>query len=52
MALDTDVLYLNLIGSSVVVLNGMKAAQDLFEKRSNLYSGRYAPHIVQYLQFV
>ena len=38
--LDTDVVYLNLVGSSVVVLNSTKAAQDLFDKRSNIYSGR------------
>lgn len=36
----TDVLYLNLAGTDVIVLDSSKAATDLLESRSSLYSGR------------
>jgi len=38
--LDTDIMYLNLAGQSVVVLDTAEAVTDLFEKRSSIYSGR------------
>ncbi|CAA7261126.1 unnamed protein product [Cyclocybe aegerita] len=38
--LNTDILYLNLAGTNVVVLDTYEAASDLLEKRSSIYSGR------------
>ncbi|KAF8189525.1 cytochrome P450 [Mycena galopus ATCC 62051] len=37
---NTDILHLDLAGTSVVVLCSLKAAEDLLEKRSALYSDR------------
>ncbi|KAF5324094.1 hypothetical protein D9619_011206 [Psilocybe cf. subviscida] len=37
---DTDILYVNLAGTDVIVLNTAEAASDLLEKRSSIYSGR------------
>ncbi|KAH9941402.1 cytochrome P450 [Amylocystis lapponica] len=36
----SDIVYFNLVGTSVVVLNSLQAASDLFEHRSTLYSDR------------
>ncbi|KAK1227700.1 hypothetical protein PQX77_009288 [Marasmius sp. AFHP31] len=41
---DTDIIHLNAVGVSIVVLNSMKAAEDLVEKRSTIYSSR--PHSI------
>jgi hypothetical protein len=35
-----DVVYVNLLGQSVVYLNSWNAAHDLLEKRSAIYSDR------------
>ncbi|KDQ08290.1 hypothetical protein BOTBODRAFT_139179 [Botryobasidium botryosum FD-172 SS1] len=35
-----DIIYVNLLGQPVVILNSAKAAIDLFEKRSDIYSER------------
>lgn len=40
VAAGTDILYLRLLGTPLIVLNTVKASQDLFEKRTNLYSDR------------
>ncbi|KZT68589.1 cytochrome P450 [Daedalea quercina L-15889] len=37
---DSDVIYLNLAGTPVVILNSADAAYELFERRSALYSDR------------
>jgi hypothetical protein len=37
---DTDILYLNVAGTSLVVLDSSEAAMELLEKRSSIYSGR------------
>ncbi|KAJ2928446.1 hypothetical protein H1R20_g8642, partial [Candolleomyces eurysporus] len=43
---NTDLLYLNLAGTDFVVLDTSKAATDLLENRSSLYSGRaYMPMV-------
>lgn len=39
--LDSDILHLRAAGTSLIILNSVKAANDLMEKRSSLYSGRY-----------
>ncbi|KAI8996249.1 cytochrome P450 [Trametes punicea] len=36
----SDIIYLNLAGTPVIVVNSAQAAHDLFEKRSALYSDR------------
>ncbi|KAH9929328.1 cytochrome P450 [Fomitopsis serialis] len=38
---DSDIIYLNLAGTPVVVVNSIDAAYELFERRSSLYSDRY-----------
>lgn len=35
-----DIIYFNVLGSHIMVLNSMEAVTDLFEKRSNIYSSR------------
>ncbi|KAJ7920178.1 cytochrome P450 [Mycena leptocephala] len=39
---DSDIIHLNLAGTSVIVLSSFKAMEELFEKRSSIYSDRYA----------
>ena len=38
---DSDILHIEVPGTSIVVLNSLKAARDLLEKRSALYSSRW-----------
>lgn len=40
--LDTDILHLNLAGTTLIVLDTSEAATELLERRSSIYSGRYA----------
>ncbi|KAF4577508.1 hypothetical protein EYR36_005497 [Pleurotus pulmonarius] len=37
---NSDIIYLNVLGSPIVVLNSYKAANDLLGVRSSLYSDR------------
>ncbi|KAF8587791.1 cytochrome P450 [Ramaria rubella] len=37
-----DLVYIKVLGVSIVIVNSMAIAQDLFEKRSSLYSDRYS----------
>ncbi|KAJ2934996.1 hypothetical protein H1R20_g2118, partial [Candolleomyces eurysporus] len=37
---NTDILYLNIAGNDIIVLDTSKVAADLLETRSSLYSGR------------
>ncbi|GJE88567.1 cytochrome P450 [Phanerochaete sordida] len=37
---ESDVIYMSLLGTPVIVLNSIKAATELFEKRSSIYSDR------------
>ena len=39
-ATDTDILYLNVAGTELVVLDTSEAVTELLEKRSSTYSGR------------
>ncbi|KAF9529927.1 cytochrome P450 [Crepidotus variabilis] len=38
--LETDIIYLNIAGQSVVIIDSASAAVELLERRSSLYSGR------------
>ncbi|KAF9260164.1 cytochrome P450 [Marasmius fiardii PR-910] len=38
--LKTDIVYLNVGGTNLLVLNSIQATDDLLEKRSSIYSGR------------
>ena len=38
--LDTDVLYLNLFGKDMIILNTTKTISDLLDKRSKIYSDK------------
>ena len=42
---DTDVLYFNMMGSHLVVLNNTEVAKELLERRSVVYSDRVRKHI-------
>ncbi|KAJ7044390.1 cytochrome P450 [Mycena alexandri] len=43
---NSDIIHLNVLGTSIVVLSSMEAVRDLFDKRSSLYSDRpYMPMI-------
>ncbi|KAF8970100.1 cytochrome P450 [Flammula alnicola] len=37
---DSDIIHLNVAGTSIIVLNSLKAAYDLMDKRSSIYSSR------------
>lgn len=37
---DSDVIYLNLLGQDIIVLNSLAACKELFDKRSAIYSSR------------
>ncbi|KAF9061653.1 cytochrome P450 [Rhodocollybia butyracea] len=37
---NSDIIHLNVFGSSIVVVNSLEVAQDLFDKRSSIYSDR------------
>ncbi|KAJ7454128.1 cytochrome P450 [Mycena latifolia] len=37
---NSDILYLNMLGTSLIVLNSVQAAEDLLDKRSAIYSDR------------
>jgi hypothetical protein len=39
--LDSDILHVDAAGSSIIIVNSWKAANDLFEKKSSVYSSRY-----------
>ncbi|CAE6436825.1 unnamed protein product [Rhizoctonia solani] len=41
--LGSDIIYLNLFGHEILVLNSSEAAADLLDKRSALYSDRFCP---------
>ncbi|KAF7365872.1 Cytochrome P450 [Mycena venus] len=38
--LNSDIIHLDAVGTSIIVLSSMEAIRDLFEQRSSLYSGR------------
>ena len=37
---DSDIIYANAAGMSIVILNSYEAAVELLDKRSNIYSSR------------
>lgn len=39
--IDTDILYLNVAGTNVIILDTLETATDFLEKKSSIYSGRY-----------
>ena len=43
---DSDIIYLDAMGSSFVVLNSLDTADELLDKRSTIYSGRYVPNVL------
>jgi len=38
---DSDIIHLNVVGTSMVVLDTSEAANELLERRSLIYSDRY-----------
>lgn len=42
ISMTGDIVYCQALGQEVIILNSRKAVQDLFEKRSNIYSDRPA----------
>ncbi|CAE7098251.1 unnamed protein product [Rhizoctonia solani] len=45
--LNSDIIYLDLLGHDIVVLNSPQAALELLDKRSSIYSDRFCPLIYQ-----
>ncbi len=39
---DTDIIHLDVAGTSIVVLNTVEAATELLDNRSAIYSSRFA----------
>ena len=39
--IDTDILRLSALGTNIIVLDSLKAAKELLDKRANIYSGRH-----------
>jgi hypothetical protein len=37
---DSDIIHVNALGTSIVILNSYKVAADLLDKRSGIYSSR------------
>ncbi|CAE6467135.1 unnamed protein product [Rhizoctonia solani] len=44
--LNSDIISFSVFGTTIIVLNSNKAANDLLEKRSNIHSGRYCPPMI------
>lgn len=47
--IDSDVLHLNVAGTSIIVLSSAEAANDLLEKKANIYSDRWGVPVVCFL---
>ncbi|EUC55075.1 O-methylsterigmatocystin oxidoreductase, partial [Rhizoctonia solani AG-3 Rhs1AP] len=45
--LNSDIIFLELLGNKIIVLNSMKAATELLEQRSALYSDRICPPVLK-----
>ncbi|KAJ1300368.1 hypothetical protein OPQ81_005187 [Rhizoctonia solani] len=45
--LNSDIIYTNMMGQPVIVLNSARAASDLFDKRSAIYSDRLSALMVK-----
>ncbi|SJL11893.1 uncharacterized protein ARMOST_15307 [Armillaria ostoyae] len=39
---DSDIIHLDVVGTSVIVLNSLDATSDLLDKRSSIYSSRWS----------
>ena len=39
--LGSDIIYLHVLGIHIIVLNSLKAINEVLEKRSSIYSSRY-----------
>ena len=37
---DSDIIHVNALGTSIIILNSYEAAVDLLDKRSGIYSSR------------
>ncbi|CAE6401647.1 hypothetical protein ACGC1H_006526 [Rhizoctonia solani] len=44
--LHSDIISFSIFGTTIIVLNSNKAANDLLEKRSSIHSGRYCPPMI------
>ncbi|KDN39113.1 hypothetical protein RSAG8_09020, partial [Rhizoctonia solani AG-8 WAC10335] len=44
--LKSDIISFNIFGTTIIVLNSNKAANDLLEKRSSIHSGRFCPPMI------
>ena len=43
---DTDILYLNLLGKDMIILNSTKTISDLLDKRSKIYSDKVSIQVL------
>ena len=42
VAADSDIIHLDVLGDSIIVLNSLNVITELFDKRGAIYSDRYA----------
>lgn len=49
ISLDSDIVYLNVAGTSMVILDSYNAVIDLFERRGAKYSSRYVQAVLLFL---
>ena len=47
--LGSDIIYLNVLGTNIIVLNSVEAVSEVLEKRSSTYSSRYEPSLMYIL---
>ncbi|CAE6473677.1 unnamed protein product [Rhizoctonia solani] len=45
--LKSDIIFLEILGNKIIVLNSMRAASDLLEQRSAIYSDRICPPVLK-----
>ena len=49
--IGSDILYLRLLRTHVVILNSEKAVRELLDKRSKIYSDRWSSRLLQDMKY-
>ena len=40
--LGSDIVHIDVLGTHIIIVNSTRAAKELFDKRSSIYSDRYS----------
>ncbi|KAJ7617258.1 cytochrome P450 [Roridomyces roridus] len=48
---NSDIIHLNLAGTSIIILSSLEAAEALLDKRSSIYSDRPVQHMMELMGF-